>query len=322
MLSGKEIIRLFPEPLRGRWQQVAQEKDRILEIRLRSLRPVMVYMENGEWYLEKSGGLTQKPHKAYRLPREELQQILQHMCRYSLYAYEEEMGKGYISVDGGFRVGIAGEVVLKPDGAVKNVRHVSSMNIRIAREVKGAACKVMPWLYENTRLANILIISPPGCGKTTLLRDIVRLVSDGNPWAQGMTVGLVDERSEIAGCIQGIPQKDVGSRTDVLDGCPKAEGMMMLLRSMAPEMVAVDELGFRADILALEQALKCGCCVTATVHGASFEEAFQKPFLAPLVKSRAFGRFLVLGKREGKFLVEQIYDGEGKILAEEVPCSN
>ncbi len=322
MLSGKEIIRLFPEPLRGRWGQVAKEGERLREIRLRALRPVMVYAENREWYLEESGGLTQKPDRAYRLPKEELQQILQHLCRYSLYAFEEEMGKGYISTDGGFRVGIAGEVVLAPDGTVKNIRHVSSMNIRIASEVKGAAHRVMPWLYENGRLANILIISPPGCGKTTLLRDIVRLVSDGNRWAQAMTVGLVDERSEIAGCIQGIPQKDVGSRTDVLDGCPKAEGMMMLLRSMAPEMVAVDELGSAGDIAALEQALKCGCCVTATVHGASFGEVCQKPFLAPLVKNRAFGRFLVLGKRDKKFLVEQIYDGDGRGLAKEVPCSN
>lgn len=320
MERAEEIIRLFPERVRFRWEKVAQEGGGLQEIRLRALRPVMVYLRGGEWYLEAAGRLTKEAGRAYCLPKEELGQILKHICRYSLYAYEEEMNKGYISAGGGFRIGIAGEVIQNPDGSIKNVRYISSLNIRIAHEIKGAAGPVMPWLYENGRLKNTLIISPPGCGKTTLLRDAVRMVSDGNGMARGQTVGLVDERSEIAGCFQGIPGNDVGKRTDVLDGCPKGEGMMMLLRSMSPEVVAVDELGSEADVHALEQVLKCGCSVVATIHGASWEEICRKPFLKPLLESRAFGRFLILEKKGGNFFVGQVRDESGKILTGGLPC--
>lgn len=311
-----EVMRLFPEHLRFKWKSTAQMGGRLCEIRLRAQRPIMLYIQGEEWYLEDSGKLTQDFGKARVMPGEELAQILKHICRYSLYAYEEEMSRGYVSADGGFRVGIAGEVILNADRTVKNIRYISSLNIRIAHEAKGVGEPVLPYLYENGRLHNVLIISPPGCGKTTLLRDIVRLVSDGNALAMGQTVGIVDERSELAGCFQGIPRNDVGKRTDVLDGCPKDEGMMMLLRSMAPKVVAVDELGSSADADALEQVIKCGAGVLATIHGSSFAEVCSKRFLAPLLEEMVFGRYLVLGRRQGKFVVEQVLDGGGGILAE------
>lgn len=164
------------------------------------------------------------------------------------------------------------------------------------------------------------MISPPGCGKTTLLRDIIRMVSDGNRLAGGMTVGVVDERSELAGCCDGIAVNDLGMRTDILDGCLKAAGMLMLLRSMAPDVVAVDELGDREDTTALEQVLKCGCSVLATVHGGSYEELSRKRFLQPLLQAGAFQRYLVLKHCDGTFFVEQVRDGDGQLLASGLAC--
>lgn len=132
----------------------------------------------------------------------------------------------------------------------------------------------------------------------------------------GMTVGVVDERSELAGCVRGIPENDLGFRTDVLDGCPKDVGMMMLLRSMSPQVVAVDELGSEADVRALEQVMKCGCSVLATIHAGSYEELRQKQFMEKLMEGRAFGRYLVLGRRNGHFLTEEVLDRDGRCLAE------
>ena len=241
---------------------------------------------------------TLQPTLQWIASRKEILQIIQHICRYSMYAYEEELGKGFISTAFGCRVGVAGE----------------------AHEAKGIAGAVLPYLYEEKKLCSTLLISPPGCGKTTLLRDIIRMVSDGNRLAGGMTVGVVDERSELAGCCDGIAVNDLGMRTDILDGCLKAAGMLMLLRSMAPDVVAVDELGDREDTTALEQVLKCGCSVLATVHGGSYEELSRKRFLQPLLQAGAFQRYLVLKHCDGTFFVEQVRDGDGQLLASGLAC--
>lgn len=316
----QQILQLFPEHLRFKWKEASLLEERILEIRLRAGQPVILSLKQGEVYLTETGRLSDHIQEAQILSRQELEQILKHICRYSFYAYEEEMRKGFISADGGFRVGIAGEVLLDEQGNVKNIRYISSINIRIAHEKKNVALPVLPWLYQDGKLYNTLLVSPPGCGKTTILRDLIRLISDGNAQAKGQTVGVVDERSEIAGCVQGIPQNDLGRRCDVLDGCPKAEGMHMLLRSMAPRVVAVDELGGEADVRALAQVLQCGCSVIATIHGESWDSLLMKPALAPLFREKVFGRILFLKKEYSGFYIQGIYDEDGNLLQENVPC--
>lgn len=335
------VLQLFPEPYRQKVRMALESAggrgvpDRqplsiggashsrqrytcgLQEIRFRIGRPVLFYIDGEEWFATEDGSLqkTLQPTLQWIASRKEILQIIQHICRYSMYAYEEELGKGFISTAFGCRVGVAGEVLMGTDGSVKNIRCISSLNIRVAHEAKGIAGAVLPYLYEEKKLCSTLLISPPGCGKTTLLRDIIRMVSDGNRLAGGMTVGVVDERSELAGCCDGIAVNDLGMRTDILDGCLKAAGMLMLLRSMAPDVVAVDELGDREDTTALEQVLKCGCSVLATVHGGSYEELSRKRFLQPLLQAGAFQRYLVLKHCDGTFFVEQVRDGDGQLLA-------
>ena len=202
-------------------------------------------------------------------------------------------------------------------GRIKNIQYISSVNIRVAHEVKDCAGKVLPYLTYNQQLYHTLIISPPGCGKTTLLRDLIRQISDGNRWIQGESVGVVDERSELGACHLGIAQNELGIRTDILDGCPKAEGMLMLIRSMAPKILAVDEIGAPEDIHAMEYAMHCGCCMLATVHGTSMAEVQKKPVLQQLIQKKRFGRYVVLKNGIHIGEVEGIYDERGTLLYRE-----
>ena len=328
MAVREDILRIFPEDMRDRWRHVAECGERLQEIRIRAGRPILLYMEGREYFLTKEGEPAETPGQpakmqgqAVQAGREELEDLFSYVCSSSMYAYEEETGRGYLTLPGGHRMGLVGEAVLTDGGGgrglrVKNLKYISGMNIRISHQVKGAADKLLPWLYRDGRLLNTLILSPPGCGKTTLLRDLVRQVSDGNRFCQGRTVGVVDERSEIAGTFRGMAQNDVGMRTDVLDGCPKAEGMMLLLRSMAPVVIAVDELGGEEEIRSVRQALKCGCTMLATIHAGNMEEAQER-----LSGSCAalFSRYVLLsgkgnaeGDRTGRSTA--VLDEEGSLL--------
>ena len=213
-------------------------------------------------------------------------------------------------------MGLTGQVFVE-NGEVKSFKNISSMNIRISHEILHCADIVFPYITQNKEMLNTLIVSPPRCGKTTLLRDLIRQVSDGNRYVKGCTVGVVDERSEIGGCYLGIPQNQVGIRTDILDACPKSKGMMMLVRSMAPSVIAVDELGGAEDIHAMEYAMNCGCKMLATVHGSSMEEIRKKPLFEELIKSHRFDRYVMLGKKRRIGEIEGIYDSRGSVLFQE-----
>ena len=212
---------------------------------------------------------------------------------------------------------VEGKVIL--DGnRVRGMKYISCINVRLAHEIQGCAGGVMPYIQTREQIMHTLIVSPPRCGKTTLLRDIIRQMSNGWGDISGVTVGVVDERSELAGCYQGIPQNDLGMRTDILDGCPKAEGMQMLIRSMSPVVVAVDELGKEEDFKAVEAVIHCGCRLIATAHGDSVEETLSQPFFQKLWEARVFQRYIFLGKHDRAGIVEGIYDGNGKCLCTEL----
>ena len=280
-MNTKDLLLSYLSPsiakhLQIRFSELSENYENLTELRLRADKPILAYKMLQEYQVN------------YKPSPSDIADTVERISQYSLYAMEEELRMGYLSLPGGHRVGVTGRVVL--DGGsirpIKTIRPISGLNIRICRAIPGCGEGILPKILKH----NCMIISPPGCGKTTLLRDLVRLMSDKH----GLTVGLVDERSEIAGCYKGVSQHDVGIRTDILDGCPKAEGMMLLLRAMAPDVIVVDELGSAGDALAVENVLNAGVRLLCSVHGYSLEDVRQKPNLQSLFAKGVFTKFVVL----------------------------
>jgi len=269
----------------------------------------MLSIDNEDYMITGDGRITRTAHLAYYVTKEDIYKTFQFISQCSVYSFEEELKNGYITIAGGHRVGFSGQVILE-NNDVKTIKNISGLNIRIAREIIGAADKVLPYIVDKCQVLNTLIISPPKAGKTTLLRDLVRQLSDGidRLGIKGMNVGLVDERSEIACCYEGIPQNDVGMRTDVLDGCPKARGIMMLLRSMSPDVIATDEIGRNEDARAIEEAINAGVAIIATAHGSSLEDIKKRPAIRKLIDRNFFDRYIILSKNSGVGNIEAILE--------------
>lgn len=315
-MQKEEILHIFPDFMRSRWEKVAEQAERLQEIRMRVNQPVMILMDNKEWFLKSSGELTNDVSMAVCSSEKELEAVLTHVCHYSIYAFADEIRQGFMTIPGGHRIGLSGQVILENSEQIRNIKYIRYLNIRIAHEIKGVSDKALPYLYQGKEILNTLIISPPGCGKTTMLRDLVRNFSRGNAYGKGRNVGLVDERSEIAGSFLGVPQNDIGTRTDVMDACPKSEGMMMMIRSMAPDILAVDELGSAKDIEAMRQAFQCGCKMLATIHGFSIGEVERKEYMKSVIKEQLFDRYMLLGKKNDRCVIIGIYDRERKLCSD------
>lgn len=308
-----EVLPVLPPNLE---KMIARLPDHILarleEIRLRRDRPLVLGAGGQDFFLRRDGQPDSILESAYITSGDDMEKVIHNISGSSIYALEEELRNGYITLPGGHRVGLTGRAVLE-NGLVKTLKYLSGLNIRIGREIKGTAASLLPRLLDPAA-ANIhhtVIFSPPRCGKTTLLRDLVRLVSSGVPQLNypGRTVGLVDERSEIAGCYRGVPQMDVGVRTDVLDGCPKAQGMMMLLRSMSPDIIVTDEIGKMEDVAALEEVFNAGVRIIVTIHASSMRELTNRPALKYLLQLNIIQRFVLLGRSRGVGTVEKILYG-------------
>ena len=278
---------------------------RLEEIRLRCQQPLLLKIGDRDFTITSRGRLTEDLNSGYVVTREDIQRSLASISDNSLYAFEEEIKRGFITVPGGHRVGLAGQVVIN-GGQIKTIKNYSSLCFRIAREVPNCALPLIPYIAPRGVPVSSLLISPPRCGKTTLLRDLARILSTGRNNLPARNVTIIDERSELAGCYLGIPQLDVGSRTDVLDACPKAEGMMMAIRSLSPQVVITDEIGRAEDVAAISECLNAGVAVIASVHARNVKELENRPLMQDLMKLKAFQSGITLSRRIHPGNIEEI----------------
>ncbi len=287
-------------------------KANIEEIRLRSGSPLNIYCMKEDFFVTREGDITKDKDRGMVVNRNEITKTFQLISNYSVYAFEEELKNGFITIKGGHRVGITGKALYGING-IEKIKNISSLNIRIAREKIGISNKLHRYIvdYPNS-IYNTLIISPPQCGKTTILRDLIRSLSSGIEFLnnKGFKIGVIDERSEIAGMYNGVPQHDIGPRTDILDGCNKKDGTMMLLRAMSPEIIAMDEIGSIADVEAIHEILKAGVKIIATVHGSSVDHLLSRRSLNILVNEKIFKRLIFLDNSLGVGTIKKIIDGE------------
>ncbi len=318
------IIGFFPAGLRSVWEACdwkETEEEAIEEIRLRVNQPVIIRGRDREYLLLKSGGIQEIKKKinystCVIYGERELEEMLRYLCKDSVYAYEEERRQGFLVLSGGHRIGITGELTYtgRKEWIVKYIRY---MNIRIAHERKGISNGIMKWLTEGECVYNALLVSAPGIGKTTLLRDMVRNLSNGGEGYQGNCVGVIDERGEIAGAYRGMASLDCGIRTDVITGGNKEQGARILIRTFAPRVIVMDEIGTRADADAILYAGISGCSVIATAHGSCWEDVARKQEIGELLRNHIFQRVLFLHKKGNGARWITIWNGEGMCLCGE-----
>ena len=279
------LINYFPLQIRDKILKYRDKFNMLEEIRIKTSVNIILKIGQADIIVD------------YITNQDELLQILQTICDNSIYSYQSQICNGYITLKGGHRVGITGSTVIE-DGKVKNITYIYSLNFRVAKEIIGCSESIIKdilKLEENT-IYNTIIVSPPGRGKTTLLRDIVRQISNGIPKLgfKGINVGVVDERDEISAMYKGIPQNEIGIRTDVLSNIPKAIGMKMLIRSMNPKVIVADEIGTEDDAKAINYAVCSGVKGIFTAHGESIEDILVNPILSKLYNLNVFELLLFI----------------------------
>lgn len=289
MKNIDEILRYFPNKIYQIFFNLFQENSKIAEelqeIRMRAERPIILKLRERDLILQ------------YNITQAEILQIVERLCENSIYAYKNQICEGFITVKGGHRIGLTGSCVIE-NGKIINVKHISSLNFRIAREVLNCSTRVLREVIdiENKSIYNTILVAPPGRGKTTMLRDIIRRLSNGIDEInfKGKTCGVVDERGEIAAIYKGIPQNDVGIRTDIIENVEKNQGIHMLIRTMAPEIIACDEIGSKEDVEAIHYALYSGVKGIFTMHGKNIEDIKNNKQIYELIENREIQKVVFL----------------------------
>lgn len=286
---SSDILSFFPPSLNEIFKLNSEVWNTAEEIRVRINQPLCIKRNDDEIFLNKKVG------------QEEIIRLLENFSNNSIYSVQSEINNGFLTLKGGHRVGISGTTVFE-DEKIKNIKFISSLNIRIAREIKDCSKSIIHYIVNKNTFSNTLIISPPGCGKTTILRDMIRNLSNGFDSFKGNNIGLADERGEVAAVYKGVPQNDVGMRTDIMNDCLKYIGMNMLIRSMGPQIIATDEIGGTNDEDAINCAVNSGIKLLLTSHGASINDVPKK-----LIDNRVFSNIVVLTRKRKPGEIKNIY---------------
>ena len=288
----EEVLDYLAENIKNEIKKYISNVQDIEEIRLRTNKPIILKNSSGNNLL------------IHIVSKEELLETFQKVCEQSIYSYQKQICEGFITIKGGHRVGITGSCVIENEKII-NINYISSLNIRIAREKKDVSNNILNNILNENDVNNTLIISKPGCGKTTILRDLVRKISTKK------TCGIVDERGEIAAMYKGEPQNDIGILSDVMDNCTKSDGMKMLIRSMSPEVIVCDEIGSKQDIEAINYAMCSGVKGIFTAHGNSLEEIKLNEQIKELLEKYIVQIIIILDdKKRGE--IKNIYKLENK----------
>ncbi len=289
MNSVKEVLRYFPTIISNNIENIINQNSdvekQLQEIRMRCNNPIILKLSQKDIIVD------------YKIDQSEVLQTLEKLCENSIYAYKKQICEGFLTIKGGHRVGIAGTVVTENNDII-NMKYITSLNFRIAREVLNCSKNVIGQIIdkENNTIFNTLIVSPPGKGKTTLLRDTIRNISNGIPEIgfKGKTCGVIDERGEIAATYKGIPQNDVGIRTDIIGNVSKSKGMKMLIRSMAPQVIACDEIGSKEDVQAIKETIISGVKGIFTMHGSNMDDVEKNVEVNKLIKSKQIEKIIFI----------------------------